>query len=489
MPEFLSFIPMPEISSGTQAFIRIVYGLFLFGTLLNALPHWKYFFLSEKWKGYIQSGKWRDQILNPQIFPLVLIIWFLLSLSLIFNFYTVITSLANLILCRYFFVSLRWKSLLRGMGAPGFFTYWLAGAVFLFEYTANYATSLQPLSLLVLQYDFALIILSSGIYKYQAGYPKNHGMEYGLVNPEWGYWNKFYKKLKPENQIFKFLNHSAWSSQILSAVLLLIPETRYLGGLLIILSFAFILTQIRLGLLCEMVMLTGFLYFLPGSYPDKILNLLNISKLSVPDNNTFTLINSFLAFGLILYLFILPLAHAGLFYNFYGKKSLGKPLQKTLEIYTNFWGIIIWRVFSVDVINFYINVYKQKDSKNRILVSQYGKFSNHFNHVGESITITSIFTALKYYPANNSIFRERLLRYARAFDFNDGESFIFEYISIIKAENSFKFIPVREYVVNPTEGVIEENVLDSSIPVNQAHTVSPVHQGIRPGSYVPLKEK
>ena len=101
---------------------------------------------------------------------------------------------------------MRWKGILRGMGAPGFMTYWLALATFLLEYSLRYAFDMRHLVLLTLQVDFALIIFSAGIYKFTAGYPKNHGMEFGLVNPEWGYWWKFYSKVPPKHWLFKSLN-------------------------------------------------------------------------------------------------------------------------------------------------------------------------------------------------------------------------------------------------------------------------------------------
>ena len=50
------------------------------------------------------------------------------------------------------------------------------------------------------------------------------------------------------------------------------------------------------------------------------------------------------------YLALLPFAHAGLYYNFYARRRLAAPLQWILDRYTNLFGLIIWRVFSVDVV-------------------------------------------------------------------------------------------------------------------------------------------
>jgi hypothetical protein len=63
-----------------------------------------------------------------------------------------------------------------------------------------------------------------------------------------------------------------------------------------------------------------------------------------------------LTIALWVYLILLPLAEAGLYYNFYARRALPAPLQTALERYTNFFGIILWRVFSVDLVNFFIRL-------------------------------------------------------------------------------------------------------------------------------------
>ena len=123
------------------------------------------------------------------------------------------------------------------MGAPGFMAYWIGGAVFLLEYTFWYAPELRAFALLVLQVDFALIMLSAGIYKYSAGYSLNNGMELGLVNPAWGYWWRKYAQVRPSHWVFRFMNQTAWMTEIAMAVLMIFPPTRLWGGLLMAMSF------------------------------------------------------------------------------------------------------------------------------------------------------------------------------------------------------------------------------------------------------------
>jgi hypothetical protein len=189
------------------------------------------------------------------------------------------------------------------------------------------------------------------------------------------------------------------------------------------------------------------------------------------------------------YLLLLPLAHAGLFYNFYARRRLPRPLQRVLEAYTNFFGIIIWRVFSADHTNFFIRIYHRPRAAaiERTLISRIGlRGGLRYNHVAESIVVTTLFTTLKYYPSNNELFRERLLRYARTVD-RPAESVLeFEYVTIVKRTDGFDFVPVAQYTVDVVAGTISEQQLDENFSVRAAMANSPVREGVRPGSYVPL---
>ena len=492
---FSGFFPAP-LSISTQTFIRVAYGVLMLGTLLWALPHWRRFFVSERWGGYAESSRETDFTQNPLGAFVVAVLWFSCVVLMIMD-WTILGALGNLIFCYYFFVRMRWKGILRGMGAPGFMAYWLGLVVFLLEYTLKYQPSLQPLVLLVAQVDFAFIMLSAGIYKLTAGYARNHGMEGGMVNPQWGYWWWLYRKLKPHHPIFPFLNHLAWSLEVVAGVLMLLPHTRFIGALLMVGSFVFIATQIRLALLCEMVIVCCVLFFHPGSYGDQLITfLMPATLLTAPVTASLPgVLDKLLTIFLWAYLILLPLAHAGLFYNFYRRKSLPAFLQRPLEVYTNLFGIIIWRVFSADHTNFFLRLYERpraalpNDKQQRELISRFGleNGSLRYNHVAESIVLTTLFTTLKYYPSNNQLFRDRLLRYARTIDHPRSSVLDFDYVSIKKTETGFEFVTVATYTVDVAEEKISETLFDRNFSVKATLTGSPVHEGVRPGSYVPLK--
>jgi len=105
--------------------------------------------------------------------------------------------------------------------------------------------------------------------------------------------------------------------------------------------------------------------------------------------------------------------------------------------------------------------------------------------VGEFICLVSLFTTLKYYPANSALFVDRLLRYARTLPCPPGSDLIFEYVSLRKDTGRFEEVVAAEYAVDPEAGTVVERVVDPTVSVRAPGRSSPVHEGGRPGSYAP----
>src|SRR4029079_15934873 len=196
------------------------------------------------WGGYAQSRPAIDAVQNPVVAPILGAIWLAAVVALIAGQWTVTAAAINLALSYYFFIRMRWSGVLRGMGAPGFISFWLGAAVFLLELTSRHAPAIRGLALLTIQIDSALIMLSAGIYKMVAGYRTGDGMQLGMVNPEWGYWAERWSQWPPLHPVFRTLNELAWSTEVVAGLLMLFAPTRLLGGLAIALSFVFIATQI-----------------------------------------------------------------------------------------------------------------------------------------------------------------------------------------------------------------------------------------------------
>jgi hypothetical protein len=475
------------MSAGVQASIRFAYGVLMLLMLIAALPHWRRYFLTERWGGYTKAGGFRDAVQNPAAITLWLALWLLAIAGLIAGRMVVTAAAINLASCYYFFNRLRWTSVSRGMGAPGFIALWLAAAIFILELTTRHAPSVRGLAILALQIDFGAIMLSAGLYKLAAGYRQRHGMELGMVNPEWGYWPAFWKPWSPKHPVFGFFNEMAWTTEVVCGAMMLFPATRLLGGVGMFLSFIFIATQIRLGFLAEMVMVCCLLFIPAGSLID---GWVVSSGLPVSTQGTLLPqpVQTFLTVSLWIYIALLPLARAGMFYNQLRHRSLPSLVQRALDVYANTFGLILWRVFTADVVNFFVRIWEHPAVGARRLISEFHRTGpSRFSQVAECIALTSVFTTLKYYPTNRALFEERLFRYARTIPRDPSSQLVFEWVKVEPREDRFDYVPAAEFVIDPGITRVTETVLDPSISVREVPGVSPVHEGARPGSYAPLK--
>ena len=480
------------LSPAAQSLFRCGYGILLLLTLAQAVPQARRFFVSERWGGYGRS-EWRvDLVQNLYLLPVIMAVWIACAVLLIAGRFTVAAALVNLALCRYFFIAMRWKGVLRGMGAPGFMTYWMAACVFFLEYGSIHdpTGSVRSAAILAFRLDFAVIMLCAGTYKSLAGYPRNDGMELGMINPWWGYWGRRYGRLRPTHWIFRTLNHLAYLTEIVAGLLMLVPATQLLGALLIFGSFAFIALHIRLGFLCEMVMLCCVLFIPEGGAAGRLAAAWLPSAPVAAAAAAPGWLNAALSAGLYAYAALLPLAKVGQYYNLLARRAFPRSIQAAVDRYTNFFGITIWRVFSVDHTNFFARIWFQdRRSGVRTEAARFGALESRrrfrFAHVGEFIGLVSLFTTLKYYPSDSALFVERMLRYCRTLGCPRGSDVVFEYMSVRKDRGRFEFVPIAEYTVDLEAGTVAERVIDPSVSARAASPVSPVHAGAKPGSYAP----
>jgi hypothetical protein len=483
----------PGLSLSTQALIRVVYGVLLLLTLLETLPQARRFFTSERWGGYAKSDPRVDLIQNPFVMPVLMAVWIGAAIALVAGRYTVVASLLNLVLCRYFFVAMRWKGILRGMGAPGFMTYWLAACVFFLEYGAHADPTgrVRTMALLAFRVDFAVIMLCAGTYKALAGYARNDGMELGMINPWWGYWGRLYRRLPPSHWLFRTFNHLAYGTEIVAGVLMLIPATQFWGALLIALSFIFIALHIRLAFLCEMVIVAAGLFIPAGHAVDSWLAAHLAPATAAAEGPVMpALLSTALAVALGIYVVLLPLAKVGQYVNLLRRRAWPATLQTALDRYTNFFGIIIWRVFSADHTNFFVRTVFQDPVTGIRHVGIVSRLSRWLRawHVGECICLVSLFTTLQYYPSNARLFTERLLRYARTLPRPPGTLVVFEYVEIRKSATGFTDVPVVEYVVDVEAATVAEQPMAAGGQARRGRDGSPVAEAMRPGTYAPAAQ-
>jgi hypothetical protein len=313
-------------------------------------------------------------------------------------------------------------------------------------------------------------------------------MELGMVNPEWGYWPRFWATWRPTHPLFKFFNEMAWSTEVVCGILMLIPATRMLGGMGMLLSFVFIATQIRLGFLAEMVMVCCLLFVGSGTVVEAWLLAGLPAAAPVAGQPLPAVAQSAIAVLCWIYLALLPLVRAGMFYNQLKHRSLPAPWQRLLDLYANTFGLILWRVFTADVVNFFVRIWEAPaGGGGRRLVTDYRMTGPwRFSQVAECIALTSVFTTLKYYPSNRALFVERLLRYARTIPRATGAGLVFEWVSVTARPDRFEFVPATEFVVDLDAGSVVDRVLSEETNAWAIPSVSPVREGVRPGSYAPL---
>ena len=476
-----------------QIFIRSVYGLLSFLFFLIILPFHRPYFTTAKYLGCLKSTPLLDRLLNPLGAKLLLGVWMTAALMLCCGKYTVLAALINLIFSHIFFIRMRWTSPLRGMGAPGYIHHWLGAFVFFMEYARHYGDTgllLHSLVLMAFRLDFALMMTDSGIHKIFHGYPKDMGMNYGLANPAWSYWPEFFKKFPQEHFVFRFFNHSAYIFQVAGGICLLFPPSHWLGALIISASFLLVKSTIRLGVLCDMVILATLIYTHPGGIIHGTLQkFIAAPSLTLPDSVFFVVLNGLLTGFFSFYIILLPFAKAGLYFNFYGRRALPQPIQKVLEIYTNSIGIILWRVFTIELIDYFMRIYfVDRKTGERTLLSRFGHWkwndNNRFLWVGESIMSVIVFNTERYFPQTD-LFRQRLLRYAASFQAPPESDILFEWVILISGRAGFDYVPAKEYCVNLEKQTIEVKILDENALKIQSTRNVAMHASVKPGSYAP----
>src|SRR5256885_1171941 len=94
----------PHMSVAAQAAFRASFGILVLATLIQVLPHWHRFFISERWGGYAKSSFDVDALQNPIVAGCIAAVWITCAVLLIAGSHPVLSSGIILLLSRYFFV-------------------------------------------------------------------------------------------------------------------------------------------------------------------------------------------------------------------------------------------------------------------------------------------------------------------------------------------------------------------------------------------------
>jgi hypothetical protein len=321
----------------------------------------------------------------------------------------------NFLFCRYFFVSQRFNGVARGAGAPGYMIYWLSffqlllAAAFLID--VPLATTLY-----IIHFDFALIMISAGIYKIRTGYLHGRGMEYGLANPMWSRFHKFFSMQKVDSPIFLFFNVSAVFVEIIIGFSLLfsLRILNVFAGILLILMFLLLLILTRLGFLPITMIAVGLILAQPSSFDLGDLGILQlIFMLSVCFFSLMTVIHNWTSYE-----------------NFYIRNRFFRTMGK---VSTWLSGGIIWSVFSANHTEILVEVLKD------------GKFepTQKFN-VHHGIASTSLATFRRYFPTKSDEWNLRAKTFLRYLSVKNSNPSL-RLSMIMKLDKSFSFVWIEEW--------------------------------------------
>lgn len=429
-------------------------------------------------------------------------LWTAGALSLVLGVYPLAGAATLWLLFRHYYIANRWKNPFRGGGAPGFMSHWTTLYLFLFELAAWVDSSGRVTASVrtMANVDLGVILLCSGSYKALSGYLRGEGMEYGLANPFWGYMFKWFKERRPNHFLFRAQNAWAPTCQILTGICLLggaipgysIQELRWAGAALCFVSFGYLLPTVRLGRLAVLMML-GAVWFAPELH----------TALPQPLARTFSspaapeIVIVLLRGMTVAFIVVLPFVKAMQYLNLFAKIELPGPLQRGLTWYANKLPIIMWRVFTPDVTNFFVRIYavdRETEERRPILhedttysyreLLRRFRWSIRFLHVTESIALTTVFTTLKYFRSQRQLFEDRLLQYASTL--GEGDAVLaFVYVAIMKGDDRFEYVPVSEFTVDLRTRVITEKRLVPDYDYAAPAPFSHIKETIGYGSYAP----
>jgi hypothetical protein len=443
-------------------------------------------------------GYWKGTFLErPAGRWLLYSVWVAAGLSLLLGIYPLLGAAALFPLFRRIYIKGRWNTLFRGGGAPGFMSHFTLLYITAFELARFLDPTLRLTHAVhtMFRVDFGVVLACSGTYKSLSGYLKGEGMEYGLANPIWGYHWRFFKRLSPRNPLLRAQDVHAALTQILMGVLLVFSPLwaplGWIGGAMCAGAFFYLLFMVRLGRLAALMMIVPLPYF-----PDFGLSVLGTSGIArdfgplvVPHG-----IVSALVLVCWAYVAILPFVKVMQYVNLFLTRKFPEPFQKFFTWYQNWVPIIMWRVFTPDVTNFFIRI-RHVDATTGVVTpiadeqSGYSyaglaglRWKLRYLHVTESIAVTTVFTTLKYFQSKWDLFERKLLDYTRSLG---NGTFEFEYVVIQKGATSFDFLPVGRFRVDTESGKIDEEKLVPGFDYSAPAAFSHIKETAGYGTYVP----
>lgn len=394
-------------------------------------------------------------------------VWFICSTSLFLAYVNWLAPLVLAIIFRYFYIYSRGTNLFRGGGAVGMFPAFIATSIFVVEFFLFLGFSWTAVTLFLnfMLFHVGVVTLCAGIYKLTSGYLRGEGLEYALYNHMWSYWGFFFKgRPLPNKLLIRAVDCWIAVQQTGIGILMIATETRAYGTFLLSLGFFALFFILKLGNLCLLViayslLFVDFEYFYFTSFG---LNILGGSSAFPVVESSLPLLFTGLA---IIYLLIKGLQYG----QFYFRLSLPKKLRLAVEKIGFYAPILVWRVFSADIVNFFIKVEEvDEDGKTYRLnpdtfynKNAKGFFAKvRFFHVAESCVLSSIFLSVRYDPENFPEASEKLKRYSNTLwdqMLCSTNKLEFTYTKLLKTGNHIEYVDVEKWILS--NGNIQRELL------------------------------
>lgn len=440
------------------------------------------FFIPNKHGGYLSNAL---SFHIPGRFTTVALFWIFLNIT---NLQAqnlplkIILFLLNTLIANYFFIFLRHSNIGRGMGAPGYFTYFSNFIGLCVSFGAF--TNMLQLQSIIKQAILILlggIFVISGLYKLNSGFTlkDSYGLNVGLCNEMWSRWPNLFMKIPPKSWIFKTAQFISSWGEIFGGLLLITGYFSKLGAVVLIAMFLGIGLLVRLGLLIPQLIFCLSLPFVDfSSRSDKL-------------GYQFNAMTTLLIVGLYLFVmgemltYIIFLSQSKIV-NF----KISRVLYPIAIFYSKYFGTILWRVFTPDITSLHINIFLvDSDMSKRKLTSWDDKKCFRYRYVGEAITVASIFTSLRYWPSNYEIFKTRILSYARTLNTIGCLYVIFEVSRVKIDQQNSKLDLVSLFVLNLSESYISEHRINYDYDLRAPEKFSRIRSDAKIGEYDNEKEQ
>lgn len=258
-----------------------------------------------------------------------------------------------------------------------------------------------------------------------------------------------------------------------------------MGAIVFALMFTTVAFKIRLGTLCAMIVGALLLFVPEGSVFDVWL----AEHLTVLPTRAWSpispMVDSAIAGFFMVYIVVRPLVTVALFYNYFTKARLPGLIQAVTDRISNTFGLILWRVFTADVLDFHVQIYAiGRDGSRRHISAYSDPFNLRYNQVAEAIAVTSLFTTARYFPSNRPLFQSRLLRYCATLPLQASERALFEYLRIVKRADQYTEELVAEIEVDLSQRQVIERQISGESSIRDLPKYSKIKEGHAPGTYV-----